>query len=115
MLSPVIDISKKRTARRIAALTRQHSSTFCILAMLVGSLISILLRSGVPIGFGASPYDEALFVREGLSLARGQWLGRFDNLTLAKGPAYPAFIAWTHNIGVPVKVGEQLTYLLAAL
>jgi hypothetical protein len=46
-------------------------------------------------------------------LAHGQWLGPFDQFTMIKGPGYPAFIALMYRSGVPLKIGEQLTYLLA--
>ena len=61
-----------------------------------------------------SSFDDVLYVRIATFLAHGQWLGPFDQLTLLKGPAYPAFIALTYRSGVPLKIGEQLTYLLSA-
>ena len=68
----------------------------------------------MPITLVNSGYDDGLFVRQATHLSTGQWLGPFDNLTLAKGSAYPAFIAAMHSVHVPLKVGEQLTFLLAA-
>ena len=58
--------------------------------------------------------DDRLYLRTATSLAQGRWLGAFDQYTLLKGPAYPAFIAAMYRAGVPLKVGEQLTHLLAA-
>lgn len=78
------------------------------------SVVSVLLRWRVPITTGASLADDALYVRLAGYLAHGQWLGPFDQFTLLKGPAYPAFIALTYRWGVPLKIGEQLTYLFAA-
>ncbi|PZS27718.1 MAG: hypothetical protein DLM58_18455 [Pseudonocardiales bacterium] len=85
------------------------------LAMLVSSVVSILVRLHIPVTVGKSAADSLLFMRLSDSLREGQWLGSFDNLTLAKGPAYPAFIAATYWAHLPLKVGEQLTWLLAAL
>ncbi len=83
--------------------------------MVLGSVVSLLARREVPTMVGASPYDSGLFVRQANYLVDGRWLGPFDNLTLAKGPAYPLFIAFTHEVGIPLKLGEHLTWLAAAL
>jgi hypothetical protein len=94
---------------------RPRFSTLVYVALiLLGSLVSVLARREVPVALSASPFDGGLFVREATYLVHGRWLGPFDNLTLAKGPSYPAFIAVTHNLGLPLKIGEQLTWLLAA-
>lgn len=35
-------------------------------------------------------------------------------MTLIKNPGYPIFIASMYRVGIPLKIGEQLTYLMAA-
>jgi hypothetical protein len=76
--------------------------------------VSVALRIGVPLTTGGAIVDDHLYVRMAAFLVQGQWLGPFDQYTLLKGPAYPGFIAAMYRSGVPLKVGEQLTYLLAA-
>ena len=77
--------------------------------------LSLWLRTGYPIfAIGGAGADDALFVRLARSLALGQWLGPYDNLTLAKGMAYPLFIAAASLIGVPLKIAEQAVYLVVA-
>jgi len=68
----------------------------------------------VPVPLGLSDFDDMLFIRSANFLVQGAWLGPFDNLTLAKGPSYPLFIATMHELGIPLKIGEQLTFLAAA-
>ena len=53
----------------------------------------MVLRHGVPLTSGGALVDDYLYVRIAGYLAHGQWLGPFDQYTLLKGPAYPAFIA----------------------
>ncbi len=77
-------------------------------------MLSVVLRHGVPLTSGGALVDDYLYVRIAGYLAHGQWLGPFDQYTLLKGPAYPAFIAAMYRSGVPLKIGEQLTDLLAA-
>ena len=73
---------------------------------------SLWLRSGLPIMAVANAmHDDALFVRLAASLAAGDWLGPYDNLTHAKGAAYPAFIALASVTGIPLKMAEHGAYL----
>jgi hypothetical protein len=41
-------------------------------------------------------------------LIDGQWLGAFDQLTLLKGPSYPAFLALSHLSGLPVSLSHVI-------
>jgi hypothetical protein len=95
-----------------AVLAHRANRVIAIVAGVTG--LSLLARALEPIQMGSSEIDSGLFVRLGSSLAHGQWLGSFDWLTLAKGPAYPALLAVSSRLDVPVKIAEQLTYLLAA-
>ncbi len=87
----------------------------CLVVGLIASLASIWLRGRVPVPLGLGGPDDMLFVRSAIHLANGEWLGPYDDITLAKGPSYPMFIATAHWLGVEVKLAEQATYLLACL
>ena len=78
------------------------------------SVVSVMLRWAMPLTIGGGVVDDRLYLRTASYLAQGRWLGPFDQFTLLKGPAYPAFVAAMYRSGVPLKVGEQLTQLLAA-
>jgi len=105
--------------RRALAISRPFRKPVAwIAAIALTSMVSVLLRSQIPLSTltpRAGRFDDSLMVRGAGYLERGQWLGPFDLLTLSKGPSYPMFIALTDKIGISLKVGEQLTYLLAAL
>jgi hypothetical protein len=78
------------------------------------ALASLWLRAGFPVvAIGPSALDDALFLRLARSLLAGQWLGSYDNATLAKGMFYPLFIAASFVANIPLKVAEQLVYLSA--
>ena len=77
-------------------------------------LLSVFMRTRLPVLVLGSGGDDLLFVREASSLSSGHWLGSLDYLTMSKGPSYPAFIAVTYVLALPLKTGEQLTLLLAA-
>lgn len=79
------------------------------------SAASLWLRSAVPaMALSGATHDDFLFVRQAYFLGAGAWLGPFDNLTLAKGMGYPAFVLAAFLSGLPLKLAEHVVYLAAA-
>jgi hypothetical protein len=58
-------------------------------------------------------FDDALFVKLAQSIASGQWLGDYNELTLVKGPFFPLFLAINHFFGLPVTLSLALVYALS--
>lgn len=89
---------------------RRRAATLLAGAALIA--LSFALRHAFPIqAEGAAIHDDALYVRLAASVASGAWLGPYDQLTLAKGAAYPVFIALTYLSHVPLKMAEHAVYL----
>ena len=87
---------------------------FLIAACAAIAAFSLWLRSGVPVwAIGGAGLDDALFVRLAYYLKAGLWLGPYDQFTLAKGMAYPAFIVAAFGTGIPLKITEHILYLAA--
>lgn len=84
-----------------------------IAVMVVVVALSVGLRMVIPVQAIAGGYDDLLFIRLAESLCRGEWLGPYDNLTLAKGIGYPAFLCASSWLGLPLRLAEHLLYLLA--
>lgn len=85
-------------------------------AYVFASLFSLWIRAGFPVfGIPASPHDDALFQHLARNLLMGEWLGEYNNLTLAKGMFYPFFISASAVAGLPLKMAEHLLYLGCAL
>jgi hypothetical protein len=82
-----------------------------VVAGLALFLCSLALRGLRPVIVRQTSYDDGLFVRLADSLRSGDWLGSYDSLTLAKGPAYPTLLTLTSWLQVPIKPVEQLVYL----
>ncbi len=77
---------------------------------------SLALRQAFPtFAIGTAGHDDLLFVRLAEYLGAGEWLGPYNNLTLAKGAAYSAFMALNQPTGIPLKLAEQALYLCASL
>jgi hypothetical protein len=64
---------------------------------------------------GASPHDDHLFLSQAAEILRGRWLGPYTNLTLAKGPLFPLFVAASAAARVPLLLAEQLLYVVACV
>ena len=79
-------------------------------------LLFTWLMANLPlVAIPEAAYDDALFVRQAMNLLAGRWLGDYDNLTLAKGPFYPVWIAVGWLAGLPILVSQGLAYALACL
>lgn len=79
-------------------------------------LLFVWLMANVPlVAIPEAAYDDALFVRQAANLLGGRWLGAYDNLTLAKGPFYPVWIALNWLVGLPILVSQGLAYALACM
>lgn len=95
--------------------TRLSLRTLYWLGILAVAGIAIWLRGAYPpIGIW-SAHDDLLFMRMSESLAKGEWLGPFTQLTLVKGAFFPAFAAFCNLAGIPLKLAEFLMYLGASL
>ncbi|MBK6400518.1 MAG: hypothetical protein IPF74_00550 [Rhodocyclaceae bacterium] len=78
-------------------------------------MFSLWLRAGyLPMGVWGG-HDDALFLRLARNLGQGQWLGPYDQLTLAKGAFFPVFLLLGKASGLPLKLVEHLLYVLTAM
>ena len=71
-----------------------------------------LTRSQPVYGIGPAIHDDRLFAELAGHIIRGEWLGPYNQLTLAKGPAYPLFLAANFWLGWPLGFTQQLLYAL---
>ncbi|MFA5925323.1 MAG: hypothetical protein WC831_00150 [Parcubacteria group bacterium] len=64
---------------------------------------------------GFAVHDDRLFINQALNLMHLDWLGEYSNMTLAKGPFYPMWIALNHALHIPLLVSEHLLYIAASV
>lgn len=57
--------------------------------------------------------DDQLFLTLAESIVRGDWLGAYNNATLAKGCGYSLWIAATFWLGIPLGLAQQALYAAA--
>ena len=77
--------------------------------------VKLWLTSGQAIiGVGPAVHDDRLFVDLAAHLIKGEWLGPYNQYTLAKGPLFPLFIAGAFWIGLPLLLAQQILYAAAS-
>ena len=85
-------------------------------SMAVSSILYAIVNLHRPVGIlGTAGFDDALFFTHGLSILEGHWLGPYSQMTLAKGPGYPLFLAANALIGLPITLTQSLLYIAACL
>ncbi|MCK5719964.1 MAG: hypothetical protein KAH84_08490, partial [Thiomargarita sp.] len=86
------------------------------LIILIFSILKLWLVAAIPItAWGNFSLDDRLFIDLSHFLIQGDWLGVYDERTLAKGPMYPIWIAINFYLGLPLLFAQHLLYLFAGL
>lgn len=94
---------------------RLHSTALFWTLITLMALLSLWIRMAFPIlAVGWASHDDLLFVRQAVDIGRGNWLGDYNNLTLAKGIGYSLFMLANHATGLPLKFSEHAFYLATA-
>ena len=76
--------------------------------------VKIWLTTGQTIyAIGPAFHDDRLFVDLATRLIHGEWLGPYNQFTLAKGPFFPVFIAVVFWLRLPLIFAQQLIYASA--
>lgn len=92
----------------------QRKISYCIIFLL--SIFYLGYITQIPLTIlGHFGHDDGLFIKLGASIANGQWLGPFNNLTLAKGPGYPLFLALAHFSGFSIQFCVGILFLFSLL
>jgi len=86
-------------------------NSFIILA-----LLKLWLVSGQTVyAIGWAGHDDRLYLNLASAFLKHGWLGHYSNLTLAKGPFYPFWIALTFVSGITLLLSQHLLYIAACV
>ncbi len=92
-------------------MTASSRTRWWIWAAIALTVVKLWLTRGQPVfAIGTAAHDDRLFVSLANSLVGGEWLGAYNQLTLAKGPFYPLWIAFVFLLGLPLGLAQQLAY-----
>ncbi|MES1168868.1 MAG: hypothetical protein ABUL61_06825, partial [Oleiharenicola lentus] len=87
------------------------SSRRWLWAAVIVTVFKLWLTRGQEVyALGYAGHDDVLFLRLADSLLHGDWLGTYDQLTLAKGPMYSCWIAVMALLHVPLYFAQHLLY-----
>ena len=64
---------------------------------------------------GGAPLDDELMFRAANAITNGQWLGKYDYLTLSKSMFFPVWLALLNLLHIPYLLGGALLWCAAAL
>ncbi|MCR5877658.1 hypothetical protein [Phenylobacterium sp. J367] len=103
--------ARSRAASRLAG-AGDTALWISAVALLVGFVIAFGARPAVVLS--TAGLDDALFMRLGQSLAAGEWLGPYNQNTLAKGMGFPAFLAIANVTGLPFTLSLALWHAACA-
>ena len=79
----------------------------CYCAVLSAAYVFALVNAPLSL-LSAAGHDDGLFIAIGRHLAAFQWLGPYNQFTLAKGPGYPAFLALSYLFGLSSSLARAL-------
>jgi hypothetical protein len=86
-------------------------SRLWVAAALLLTAAKLWLAAALPVrAIGGAIHDDALFLRLAEHILQGRWLGPYDQITLAKGPAFSIWIALVFQAGLPLFLAQQLAY-----
>lgn len=78
-------------------------------------LIRLYLATGVRVwAFVTNHYDDGMMLKDAASLIANNWLGAFDQYTLAKGITFPLYLMLLHKIGLPFLFSNVLMCFIAS-
>ena len=90
-----------------------RARVWLVVALGLTALKLWLTRGQGVFAIGNAGYDDRLFLELAQHLVRGEWLGPYNELTLAKGPFYSFFIAAVFKAGLPLFLAQHLFYAAA--
>lgn len=78
--------------------------------------LNLYIRSLVPVNAAfLSGHDDQLGVELSSSISSGNWLGAWNNRTLAKPPGYSLYLTLAHYIPIPFALLNQIFYVFVVL
>jgi hypothetical protein len=99
-----------------SAAARQRSRFGRFAAIVAAAvLFKLWLTSDIVIVPLLAPHDASNFVTHAQRLAIGHWFGAYGDLTLIKGPFFPLYLAFIHDLGIPLVTAHVLTSAFACV
>ena len=106
-------LSSRRSSFKSFLQSRRYFISFLYVFTI---LLNLYLRANVPTRAAfLAPHDDQLGLELASNILNGDWLGPWDNRTLAKPPGYSMYLAVAHFIPLQLVVLNQLLYIFVVL
>jgi hypothetical protein len=93
---------------------RKKIFNYCILFLVL--IFTFWYFANSPLSFPTfAKHDDQLFINLLRNLTEGCWLGIFNNLTLAKGPAFPLLLSTLYFFKIPIQIFYSLMAILTGI
>jgi hypothetical protein len=93
---------------------RKKIFNYCILFLVL--IFTFWYFANSPLSFLTfAKHDDQLFINLLRNLTEGCWLGTFNNLTLAKGPAFPLLLSTLYFFKIPIQIFYSLMAILTGI
>lgn len=89
-----------------AYLSRARVSVFFLSIL---AYIALAMHFPVSI-YSLAGHDDALFFSHAYNLVKGNWLGAYDQMIIAKGPGFSFFLALNAALGLPITLSLALLH-----
>ena len=87
------------------------SDYFYQIILLVTILVYLIIAMQIPVTISPRAiHDDGLFLKLSKNILLGQWLGDYNNLTLAKGAGFPIILAINAILGIPITLFLGMFY-----
>ena len=81
----------------------KNISFFSVIITFVSLLYLIFINHFPILLYGLAQHDDFIAFSQAYSIIKGNWLGDFNNLTLAKGPGFSFFIVMSFILGLSIQ------------
>ncbi len=94
-------------------INKKNIFIFYIFAIL---LVRLFLATGASVwAQTANQYDDGMMIKDATNLIANNWLGAFNQYTLAKGITFPIYLAILNKIGFPFNLANVVMCFAASL
>lgn len=95
---------------------KKYLNIFLVLIFIIISLLYIFIANKIPISvFLHSMHDDDYFMSSANSIIDGKWLGKYNQMTLIKGPVYSFFLVLSNYSNLSIQLSHALLYLFSCL
>lgn len=101
-------ITFSKTFARLSDNFLTHRINFLFVLIILAYIVCAM---NLPVSiYTNAGHDDALFISHAYSILKGEWLGTYSQMTLAKGVGFSLFLAVNAVLGIPITLLIAIFY-----